>query len=43
MIKCPLCGHWGQLEDGNDDEDYYVWCEKCKQWFERGFQNHSGD
>lgn len=42
MVECPFCRHHGQIEsDGIDD--YYVWCERCKQWFELGFQIHSED
>lgn len=42
LTECPFCNKHGYLEhDGI--EDYYIWCENCKKWFERGFQIHSGD
>lgn len=41
-VVCPICGQTGDIER-DDDEPYYVWCTNCRNWFEMGFQIHSGD
>ena len=41
-VICPICLNdtEGKYLDQDANE---VQCPKCKQWFELGFQTHSGD
>ena len=41
-VVCPVCACEGDVVE-DDIEPYYVWCTRCRNWFERGFQLHSGD
>lgn len=41
-VTCPICLHNGDIYEDKID-NYYIFCENCKQQFELGFQIHSRD
>lgn len=41
-VVCPVCARKGDVIE-DEIEPWYVWCTRCRNWFELGFQIHSGD